>query len=78
MDRFGSGLLMIAGNLSAAEVGSSLVDTLGSYGVIAQYAIPVQAQAMATSGGSGGLTSEQTTRLVKTATKTDITNAAMM
>lgn len=57
--------LMITGNLFVAEGGSPLVNTLGSYNVIAQYTVPVQAQAMSTSGGSGGLTSEQATQLSK-------------
>ena len=55
--------LMITGNLFVAEGGSPLVNTLGNYNVIAQYTVPVQAQAMATSGGTGGLTSEQATQL---------------
>ena len=70
--------LMITGNLFVAEGGSPLVNTLGNYNVIAQYTVPVQAQAMATSGGSGGLTSEQATQLMKAATKADVVNAAMM
>ena len=70
--------LMITGNLFVAEGGSPLVNTLGNYNVIAQYTVPVQAQAMATSGGSGGLTNEQATQLMKTATKADVINAAMM
>ena len=70
--------LMITGNLFVAEGGSPLVNTLGNYNVIAQYTVPVQAQAMATSGGSGGLTAEQATQLMKTATKADVVNAAMM
>ena len=70
--------LTIIGNLFAAEGGSPLVNTLGSYNVIAQYTVPVQAQAMSTSGGSGGLTAEQATQLMKTATKADVINAAMM
>lgn len=70
--------LMITGNLFVAEGGSPLVNTLGNYNVIAQYTVPVQAQAMATSGGSGGLTSEQAAQLMKTATKADVINAAMM
>ena len=57
--------LMITGNLFVAEGGSPLVNTLGSYNVIAQYTVPVQAQAMATSGGTGGLTSEQAGQLAK-------------
>ena len=70
--------LTITGNLFVAEGGSPLVNTLGNYNVIAQYTVPVQAQAMATSGGSGGLTAEQATQLMKTATKADVVNAAMM
>ena len=70
--------LMITGNLFVAEGGSPLVNTLGNYNVIAQYTVPVQAQAMSTSGGSGGLTAEQATQLMKTATKADVINAAMM
>ena len=70
--------LMITGNLFVAEGGSPIVNTLGSYNVIAQYTVPVQAQAMNTSGGSGGLTAEQATQLMKTATKADVINAAMM
>ena len=70
--------LMITGNLFVAEGGSPIVNTLGSYNVIAQYTVPVQAQAMNTSGGSGGLTVEQATQLMKTATKADVINAAMM
>ena len=57
--------LTIVGNLFVAEGGSPLVNTLGSYNVIAQYTVPVQAQAMATSGGTGGLTSEQAGQLAK-------------
>ena len=57
--------LIITGNLFVAEGGSPLVNTLGNYNVIAQYTVPVQAQAMATSGGSGGLTSEQAGQLAK-------------
>ena len=57
--------LMITGNLFVAEGGSPLVNTLGNYNVIAQYTVPVQAQAMSTSGGTGGLTSEQATQLAK-------------
>ena len=70
--------LTITGNLFVAEGGSPLVNTLGNYNVIAQYTVPVQAQAMSTSGGSGGLTSEQAAQLMKTATKSDVINAAMM
>ena len=54
------------------------MNTLGNYNVSVQYTVPVQAQAMSTSGGSGGLTAEQATQLMKTATKADVINAAMM
>ncbi len=54
--------LIITGNLFVAEGGSPLVNTLGSYNVIAQYTVPVQAQAFA-SGGSGGLTIDQQAQL---------------
>ena len=70
--------LTITGNLFTEDGSSPLVNTLGNYNVIAQYTVPVQAQAMATSGGSGGLTAEQATQLMKTATKADVVNAAMM
>jgi len=69
--------LIITGNLFVAEGGSPLVNTLGSYNVIAQYTVPVQAQAMATSGGAG-LTSEQATQLANTATKGDVWAAAFV
>ena len=54
--------LIITGNLFVAEGGSPLVNTLGSYNVIAQYTVPVQAQAFA-SGGSGGLITDQSDKL---------------
>ena len=66
--------LTITGNLFVAEGGSPLVNTLGSYNVIAQYTVPVQAQAFA-SGGSGGLTTEQAEQLMNTATKGDVWGA---
>ena len=44
--------LTITGNLFVAEGGSPIVNTLGNFNVIAQFTVPVQAQAMATSGGS--------------------------
>ena len=70
--------LMVTGNLFVAEGGSPLVNTLGNYNVIAQYTVPVQAQAMATSGGSGSLTTEEHNKLMATATKADVINAALM
>ena len=54
--------LTITGNLFVAEGGSPIVNTLGNFNVIAQFTVPVQAQAMATSGGSG-LTTEQQNQL---------------
>ena len=57
--------LVITGNLFTEDASSPVVNTLGSYNVSVQYTVPVQAQAMATSGGSGGLTSEQATQLAK-------------
>ena len=69
--------LMITGNLFVAEGGSPLVNTLGNYNVIAQYTVPVQAQAMSTSGGSGGLTSEQATQLSKINSNTSLIQALL-
>ena len=57
--------LNITGNLFVAEGGSPIVNTLGNYNVIAKFTVPVQAQGISTSGGSGGLTSEQATQLAK-------------
>ena len=57
--------LVITGNLFTEDASSPVVNTLGSYNVSVQYTVPVQAQAMATSGGSGGLTSEQAGQLAK-------------
>ena len=57
--------LVITGNLFTEDASSPVVNTLGSYNVSVQYTVPVQAQAMATSGGSGGLTSEQAAQLAK-------------
>jgi len=50
--------LVITGNLFTEDGSTPLVNTLGNFNVIAQYTVPVQAQAMATSGGAG-LTSEE-------------------
>jgi hypothetical protein len=52
----------LTGNLFVAEGGSPIVNTLGNFNVIAQFTVPVQAQAMAISGGSG-LTPTQATQL---------------
>ena len=57
--------LVITGNLFTEDASSPVVNTLGSYNVSVQYTVPVQAQAMATSGGAGGLTSEQASQLAK-------------
>ena len=69
--------LRITGNLFVAEGGSPLVNTLGNYNVIAQYTVPVQAQAMATSGGTGGLTSEQAAQLSKINSNTSLIQALL-
>ena len=69
--------LTITGNLFVAEGGSPLVNTLGNYNVIAQYTVPVQAQAMATSGGTGGLTSEQAAQLGKINSNTSLIPALL-
>ena len=69
--------LTITGNLFTEDGSSPLVNTLGNYNVIAQYTVPVQAQAMATSGGSGALTTEEHAKLMSTATKADVINAAL-
>ena len=70
--------LTITGNLFTEDGSSPLVNTLGNYNVIAQYTVPVQAQAMATSGGSGSLTTEEHNKLMAAATKADVINAALM
>ena len=57
--------LVITGNLFTEDGSNPLVNTLGNYNVLTQVTVPVQAQAMATSGGSGGLTSEQAGQLAK-------------
>lgn len=56
--------LTITGNLFVDEGGSPLVNTLGNFNVIAQFTVPVQAQAMSTSGGAG-LTTEQANQLTQ-------------
>ena len=70
--------LTITGNLFVAEGGSPIVNTLGNYNVIAQFTVPVQAQAMATSGGSGSLTTEEHNKLMSVATKGDVWAAAFI
>lgn len=44
--------LVITGNLFVAGGGSPLVNTLGSFNVIAQFTVPVQAQGISTGGSS--------------------------
>ena len=70
--------LTITGNLFVAEGGSPIVNTLGNFNVIAQFTVPVQAQAMATSGGSGSLTTEEHNKLMSVATKGDVWAAAFV
>lgn len=48
--------LIITGNLFVDGGGVPVVQTLGSFNVSAQFTVPVQAQGISTSGGSGGLT----------------------
>ena len=57
--------LSITGNLFTEDGSSPIVNTLGNYNVIAKFTVPVQAQGISTSGGSGGLTSEQASQLAK-------------
>lgn len=45
-------LLIITGNLFVEGGGSPVVQTLGAFNVSVQYTVPVQAQAMATSGST--------------------------
>lgn len=57
--------LVITGNLFVYGGGDPIVQTLGNYNVSVQYTVPLQAQAIATSGGtSSGLTVEQVTAAV--------------
>lgn len=51
--------LEITGNLFVEGGGIPVVRTLGNYQVNVRYTVPVQAQAMATSGSSSSLTAEQ-------------------
>lgn len=52
--------LTITGNLFVAGGGTPVVNTLGTFNVSVQYTVPVQAQAVSTSGGGGsGLTAAQ-------------------
>lgn len=58
-------LLVLSGNLFVDGGGQPVVQTLGSYNVSVQYTVPVQAQAFSTTGGGGGLTTEQATQLAE-------------
>lgn len=51
--------LVITGNLFVDGGGIPVVNTLGAFNVSVQYTVPVQAQAVSTSGGAGGLTPTQ-------------------
>lgn len=46
--------LVIDGNLTDESGGDPVVPTLGAFNVLVQYTVPVQAQALATSGGGAG------------------------
>lgn len=46
--------LIIEGNISVDGGGDPVVPTIGNYNVLVQYTVPERAQAIATSGGSGG------------------------
>lgn len=54
--------LIVTGNLFVDGGGVPVVPTLGTFNVSAQYTVPVQAQAVSTSGSSG-LTSSQAAQL---------------
>lgn len=53
----GNHTLIITGNLFVDGGGIPVVQTLGNYNVSVQYTVPVQAQAMATEGGTGSTVS---------------------
>ena len=55
--------LTITGNLFVRGGGVPVVPTLGVFQVNVNYTVPVQAQGISTSGGSGGLTPEQAAQL---------------
>lgn len=50
--------LTVTGNIAVTGGGNPIVSTLGSFNVIAQFTVPVQAQGIATSGSSGPTVSE--------------------
>jgi len=56
--------LVITGNLFTMDGSSPIVNTLGNFNVSTQLTVPVQAQAMSTSGGSSGLTSTEHNHLM--------------
>lgn len=55
----GNHALVITGNLFVEGGGVPVVNTLGAFNVSVQYTVPVQAQGISTSGGSGGATAAQ-------------------
>lgn len=60
-------LYVFGGVLLVAGGGDPFIDPIGSYVVRINYQQPVQAITVSTSGGSGGLTSEQEAQLAKAA-----------
>jgi len=50
--------LTVTGNLFVEGGGDPIVHTLGTYNVLVKSVVPVQAQAVSTSGGSGGATAD--------------------
>lgn len=55
--------LTIDGNLFVDRGGEPVVPTLGVFRVLTRLVVPVQAQALATGGSSGGLTPQQAAQL---------------
>lgn len=58
--------LVIAGNLGVDGGGDPVVPTLGTFKVLVQYTVPVQAQAIATSGGGSSSSPAQIAAAVRT------------
>jgi hypothetical protein len=59
----GSHTLEVLGNLIVDGGGVPVVPTLGTFQVSTQFTVPVQAQGIATAGGTGGLTPTQAAQL---------------
>ena len=57
--------LVVNGNISVLGGGDPIVPTLGSFKVLAQYTLPMQAQAIATSGGGTGPTAAEIAAAVR-------------